>query len=555
MPEKNAKDTLPGDLPEPVIHTPRTKISLVWVIPLLAAIIGAWLAYRGITEKGPTITISFETAEGLEAGKTKIRYKDIELGKVDKILLSSDRKHVVVRAELDKQAEELLSEKTRFWVVRARVAATEVKGLSTLFSGAFIAMDPGPSGPPVYDFIGLQTPPIITRGMPGRHFTLMAKRRSSLDVGSPVYYRQIQVGEVVAFNLGPNGRTIRFNIFVRAPYDKYVLKNTRFWNVSGFDLSLSVKGIELKTETLSTLLMGGIVFNLPENAPPDERAGENAVFTLFEDAEAGRVKHYNLKTRWLIYFNGSVRGLIPGAPVEFRGIPIGKVIDVELAFDEEAVTFDIPVLIEIEPERVLTDRSLAGIDDLKPIMNQLVAKGLRAQLESGNLLTGQKLVEFDIHPNASPASILWEGTYPRLPTLPGSVEAVTSQIASIIDKLEKLPITEIADDLKATVKNAKTLTGSPAIPRALNQLNLVLDDLLVFVDSLQGNLSPDMLSTLQQARETLRSAQSMLDSDSDLQSTVKSAMEEVSKSARSLRILTEYLETHPEALIFGKEKK
>ena len=555
MSEPGSKGPLPDDLPEPVVRSPKNRISLVWVIPLLAAVIGAWLAYRGVTEKGPVITISFESAEGLEAGKTKIKYKDVELGKVVKILLSSDRNYVLVKAELDKQAEGLLSEQTRFWVVRARVAAMEVKGLATLFSGAHIAMDPGPPGPPVDHFKGLETPPIVTSGMPGRHFILVAERRSSLDVGSPVYYRQIRVGEVVAYNLNPDGRTIRFNIFVRAPYDQNVFKNTQFWNVTGIDFSLSARGIQLKTETLATLLMGGIAFSLPEDSPPGERAEEESVFTLFENVEASRLKHHALKTRWLIYFNGSVRGLVAGAPVELRGIPIGKVVDVKLLFDEETVVFNIPVLIEVEPERVLSGQSLAGIEDLKPIMDQLVANGLRAQLKTGNLLTGQKLVEFDIHPDAPPDKIVWVDPYPRLPTLPGRVETVTGQIVGIINKLEKLPIEQIAADLQATIQNTRKLSGSPALPRAIDQLNAVLDDLQKFVDSLKSDVAPEILKTLRQVQSSLTSARSILDSDADFQFMIKNAMDEVSKSARSLRVLTEYLEHHPEAFIFGKGEK
>ncbi|MEA3232690.1 MAG: MlaD family protein [Thermodesulfobacteriota bacterium] len=555
MSEPGSKRPLPDDLPEPVVRSPNNRISFVWVIPILAAVIGAWLAYRGITEKGPVITISFESAEGLEAGKTKIKYKDVELGKVVKILLSSDRNYVLVKAELDKQAEGLLSEQTLFWVVRARVAAMEIKGLATLFSGAHIAMDPGSPGPSVDHFKGLETPPIVTSGMPGRHFILMADRRSSLDVGSPVYYRQIRVGEVAAYNLDTEGRAIHFNIFIRAPYDQNVFKNTRFWNVSGIDFSLSARGVQLKTETLSTLLMGGIAFNLPEDSSPGERAEEGAVFKFFDNVEASRVKHYALKTRWLIYFNGSVRGLAAGAPVELRGIPIGKVVDVKLKFDEEAVLFNIPVLIEVEPERMLSGHSLAGIEDLKQFLDQLVAKGLRAQLKTGNLLTGQKLVEFDIHPDAPPDKIAWEDPYPRLPTLPGRVETVTSQIVGIIDKLEKLPVEQIAADLQATVQNAKKLSGSPALPRAIDQLNAILDDLQKFVDSLKSDVTPEILKTLRQVQNSLTSARSILDSDADFQFMIKNAMDEVSRSARSLRVLTEYLEHHPEAFIFGKGGK
>ncbi len=294
---------------------------------------------------------------------------------------------------------------------------------------------------------------------------------------------------------------------------------------------------------------------IPAGAPPGERAEEEAIFRLFENSEASRVKHYALKTRWLIYFNGSVRGLVAGAPVELRGIPIGKVVDVKLVFDEEAVVFNIPVLIEVEPERMLSGQSLAGIEDLKQFLDQLVAKGLRAQIKTGNLLTGQKLVEFDIHPDAPPDKIAWKDPYPRLPTLPGRVETVTSQIVSIINKLENLPIEQIAADLQATIQNTRKLSGSPALPRAINQLNAVLDDLQKFVDSLKSDVTPEILKTLRQVQNSLTSARSILDSDADFQFMIKNAMDEVSKSARSLRVLTEYLEHHPEAFIFGKGGK
>ena len=230
-------------------------------------------------------------------------------------------------------------------------------------------------------------------------------------------------------------------------------------------------------------------------------------------------------------------------------------VDIKLVFDEKTVAFDIPVLIEVEPERVLSGQSLTRIEDLKPIMDQLVANGLRARLETGNLLTGQKLIEFDIHPDAPPDNIVWEDPYPRLPTLPGRVEAITSQIVGIINKLERLPIEQIAADLQATVQNTRKLSGSPALPRALDQLNDVVDNLQRFVDSLTSDVTPEILKTLQQVQNSLTSARSILDSDADLQFTIKTAMDEVTKSARSLRVLTEYLEHHPEAFIFGKREK
>ena len=543
------------DFPEPIVQSPKRKISLVWLIPIIAATIGAWLMYRTVTEKGPEVTISFESALELEAGKTKIKYKEVELGKVVKILLSPDRSHVIVKAKLDKQAEGLLSENTRFWVVRARVAATEVTGLGTLFSGAYIALDPGVPGLSTYHFKGLEKPPIVTSGMPGRHFTLVADKRRSLDIGSPVYYREIQAGEVVAYELDPKGQMVRFKVFIKAPYHEYVFKNTRFWNISGFDFSLDAQGVKLKAETLATLLMGGITFNLPEDTLSDGLAGEADVFTLYKDLTATQVKHYAFKARWQLNFGGSIRGLGVGASVEFRGIPIGKVVDIHVEFDEKSSVFNIPVLIEVEPERLISNQPLSGVEELKPIVDQLVAKGLRAQLKTGNLLTGQQLIEFDIYKNAPASRIDWDARYPRLPTMPGRIETLSNQVFRILNKLESMPLGQILADIQVVVQNIKDLSDSPALPQTLARLNTVLDDLKDLVGSLHSEVTPEIAKTLQQAQQSLSAACAMLDTNSDLQYTIKSAMGELSKAARSLRMLTDYLERHPETLIYGREEE
>ncbi len=543
------------DLPEVVVQPVRRKVSLVWLIPIIAASVGAWLIYRAVTEKGPEVTISFETALELTAGKTKIKYKEVELGKVVKILLSPDQSHVLVKAQLDKQAEGLLSKNTRFWVVRARVAATEVTGLGTLFSGAYIALDPGEPGEFSDQFKGLEKPPLVTSGTPGRHFTLMADQRGSLDIGSPVYYRQIKAGEVVDYELGPMGRGIRFKIFIRAPYHEYVFNNTRFWNISGFDLSIDTHGIKLRAETLSTLLMGGIAYHLPENVSSDGRPEEKKVYTLYPNLKASQVKHYAFKTRWQLNFQGSVRGLAVGAPVEFRGIPIGKVVDISVEYNEESAAFNIPVLIEVEPERLISNRPLSGIEDLKLIVDQLVAKGLRAQLKTGNLLTGQQLIEFDIYQNVPVSQADWAVPIPRLPTMPGRIETVGNQMLRLLDKLESMPLGEILADIRTVVQNIKDLSDSPALPRTLVRLNTVLDNLKGLVDSFQSKVTPEMIKTLQQAQHSLNSTRAILDTDSDLQYSIRSAMEEISKAARSLHTLTDYIERHPEAFIFGRERE
>ena len=304
---KNDRPELKG-VPEADIRTKKRRISIVWLVPLVAVFIGGWLVYKALSEKGPTITITFKSADGLEAGKTKIKYKDVELGLVNSIVLSKDLSQVIVTAELVKQAENFISENTRFWVVRARVAAGGVSGLGTLFSGAYIGLDPGKPGKR-QQFQGLEVPPVVTTDLPGSHFVLRAPSLGSLNVGAPVFFRRIEVGQVVSYQLDEDGQAVTIQVFVHDPHHKLVFKNTRFWNASGLDVTIGADGIRVDTEAFVTLMVGGIAFDTPLNMEPGEPAEQNDVFDLYQNRESISEKTYAHKTQWLLYFDGGVRGL------------------------------------------------------------------------------------------------------------------------------------------------------------------------------------------------------------------------------------------------------
>jgi paraquat-inducible protein B len=517
QPEPQAADAVPE-----AVVAQRSGISVVWLIPVIAALIGGWLAWKALSEQGPTITISFKSAEGLEAGKTKIRYKDVQIGQVENIELSEDLTHIIVTAQLVKGAGEYLTEKTRFWVVRASVKAGQVTGLGTLLSGAYIGIDPVTGGKHARRFEGLETPPVVTTGQPGRHFLLKADARGSLDVGAPVYYRQIQVGEVVAYDIGKDADSIDFRIFVNAPYDQKVRENTRFWNASGVDVSITAQGVNVETESLTSILIGGIAFGIPDSESPGSEAKDGQVFHLYGNREASRQRKYDEKRRFLLYFDGSVRGLSPGAPVEFRGIQIGEVVDVRLQLNMSNKEFQIPVLIDIEPERVEPTgkfppdwEHLTKHERQDRFFDQLVAQGMRAQLSTGSLLTGKLYVDMGMHDKVKAATIDYSGEYPVMPTIPTSLEEMTSRVSSILDKLEQLPIDRIGANMD------KTLEG--------------------------------LQLTVAQTRETLAALQKSASVDSPLQQELRQTLEELSGAARSLRLLADYLERHPEAILRGKQ--
>jgi paraquat-inducible protein B len=465
------------DLPAAVVQK-KKQFSIVWVVPLVAILIGGWLAYKGLSEKGPTVTISFESADGLEAGKTKVKYKDVELGQVETIRFNADLSRVLIAAELVKEAAPYLTENTRFWVVRPRVTASGVSGLGTIFSGAYIGMDPGKEGEPARRFKGLEIPPVVTSGMPGSVFLMKATTLGSLEIGAPVYYRQIKVGQVIGYDLDKKGQHITIKIFINAPHHKMVRKNTRFWNASGFDLKLDASGLKLNTESLMSIMMGGIAFDTPTSLQVDGPAEEGHIFRLYETRASIFERIYTEKVHYILNFNESIRGLTVGAPVEFRGIKIGHVIDIESEFDLEKESPQITVLIETEPQRwkIAGTARESTVEDSKEAIGKLVAKGLRAQLKTGSLLTGQLFVNVDFYPDAPKAEVKFGEKFPELPTIPAPLQIITARVNEILGKLETVPIEKIGKNLGDTLENVKQLSESKELLGAVQALNATLQE-------------------------------------------------------------------------------
>ena len=554
MSESKKEQSDLNDVPEAKVRSRKRhiSISIVWLVPLVALLIGGWLVYKTLSEKGPTISITFKSAEGLEAGKTKIRYKDVELGQVSSIKLSEDLSEVVVTAELVKEAEDFLSVNTRFWVIRARVGVSGVSGLGTLFSGAYITLDPGKPGNKTHYFKGLEQPPLVTTDVPGRHFLLKAENRGSLDVGSPVYYRKIQAGQVVAYHLSDDGHTVLFRVFINAPYHEYVYQNTRFWNASGFDFQLDTQGVRVDTESLVSILIGGISFGIPQAAEPGAVAEAEALFTLFKNIDQATERAYLVKSRSILYFDESVRGLDIGAPVEFWGIQMGQVIDVKLVFDKHKKNFRIRVLIETETERFYEAGFIGDDTDRQKLVESLLKRGFRAQLKTGNLLTGKQIIIMDFFPDAAPATLKFEGRYPVYPTVPTPMEEISTKFMRILHKIENLPIEQIGNNLRDTLQGAKRITESPEILGAIRNLNVALGETRILVTELRTKVTPEINIVLEEARKSLAMAEQMLNADSPLQVKMNTALEEISGAARSLRLLMDYLERHPESLLRGK---
>ncbi len=518
----------------------RWSPSLVWLIPVVAALIGGYLTVQAILSRGPTITIAFHNAEGLEAGKTRIKYRDVDIGEVTSVKVSEDRKSIIATAQISKEAEPYLTSDSRFWIVRPRIAGGSVSGLGTLLSGAYIGMDAGRSKTSSQRFTGLDVPPIITGDLPGRQFVLKSADLGSLDIGAPVYFRRVPVGQVVAYALDKSGQGLDLTVFINAPYDRFVVPDTRFWHASGVDLSISANGLKVNTQSLTAIALGGIAFESPSSGENAQPAAAGAVFGLAEtrDVAMRTADHEVYPIR--LKFQQSVRGLSVGAPVDFRGIVIGEVTAIGLEQDKARKDFNMLVDVRIFPSRLLAmssnldkDRSLRQQLSLK----QMVTNGLRAQLRSGSLITGQLFVALDFFRDAKPAQLGHEQDMDVMPTIPGDLEELQAMMQRIARKLDKMPLESISAGLDQSVHELRGMLA------ATRQLMGNIDDKML----------PQATQTLDKLQKTLDDTQQVLQANSPLQQDMRNAALEVSETARSVRALVDYLDRHPEALIRGKQ--
>jgi paraquat-inducible protein B len=523
----------------------KRELPLVWLLPVCALIVSAWLIYKSISDKGPVITITFPSANGLEVDKTKIKYLDVNIGKVTTITINDDLKSINLTAQMDKDTDNLLGKDTQFWVVRPQIGLGGVSGLDTLLSGAYIAMKPG-RDKKGDNFTGLKDPPLLQVTAEGRHYNLKATAIGSMRAGTPIFFHGIQVGEAINYQLAEDADSIKLSIFIYSPYDKFIRKETRFWVDSGIDFSTNTNGFTLRTGPLLSLLSGGIAFRTDEDGKDNDIQPEYTTFQLFENYEQSTQVIYRKTVRVVMFFDNTVKGLAIGAPVMIRGMPIGKVTDIKLELDEKAAVFRIPVIVEVEPDRI-NKVNVVSTEYVKEGITRLIAGGLRAQLQSGNLLTGQLFVALDMFPDTKVVKHVNTTGLPEFPTVPTQLDQITHSAQVVMDKLSKLPMDKIAIETEKTLVDLQATTK--AATSALNSATGTLR-------SLDGTLS-NANGTLSSADKTLNSARqvlSTLEPGSTTQYQLNRLLQELNRSLNSVNQLTDYLERNPSTLIRGKQE-
>jgi paraquat-inducible protein B len=556
-------------------HTPRAvvrsqldrrrRLSLIWAIPIVSALIGGWLAWRTLWERGPLITITFESASGLTAGQSHVRHKDVDMGLVERIGLSKDLQRVVVTVRMTREAEPLLTDKAQFWIVKPRFFAGAVSGLETLVSGSYIELQPSAAGgKSTTTFTGVETPPVLTSDVPGHTFLLRAPRLGNITLGSPIFFRDLDAGEVLGWDIGNMAETVTVHAFVRAPYDQYVHDNSRFWNDSGAKVSLGPNGLQLQIDSLRAVLLGGIAFDTPDHGRGFAESQENHVFPLYDSEDAADSAAFPRRLHFVANFQSSVAGLSPAAAVTLHGIKIGDVSSVGLQYDKSLDSVVAPVHFSVEPERI-GELNLPSGGDLDMKIADLVHRGLRVRLDSASLLTGQKQLAMDIYPDAPPAVLTKQGDTYIIPVLPGGAEDIATAAGALMGKLDSIPFHQIGDNLSKLLVGLNGLVSGPELQQSLASLHTTLAGADTLVQRLNSSTEtlpqklPDIIAELDGASKRLNalvaSVQSGYGGNSDFSRDANRLLAQLSDTARSFRVLADLLTRHPEALIRGRTEQ
>lgn len=513
---------------------------MVWVVPILAVLIGGWLLIKNLGSSGQEIRIRFETADGIAAGKTELKCRSVTVGKVSRIELSDDLKSVLVYCDLNKGSEHLLRHGTRFWVVKPRVTAADVSGLETLFTGAYIELDPGNGERAGNNWDGLETPPATSRAIPGRRLTLASDEARSLVIGSPVYYRGFEVGRVESRYLDLENRRIQYEVFIEEKYQNLVTRNTRFWNTSGVDISAGVDGFKVRTPSFQAMVSGGVSFAVPEGLAAGELVEDGALFDLHQDADSAASSTFNPSLQLLLLFDQSVRGLSKNAPVEYRGITIGRVRNISFDYVPELENQKVPVLVEIDPSLLRASR----LGDVNQATNQLadaVRKGLRATLKTGSLLTGAMYVDFDYYPDELPEELVYQGELPVVPTMNSGFAQLEVKLASILEKIDKLPLENAVKQFTTTAEESRAV---------MNELSLVAKTARETMESPEFKALPaDFKKTITELEKSIVS----LGPDGAVQGDLLRTMDEFRAAMRSMEALSDTIKEKPNSIFFGKE--
>lgn len=515
--------------------TKSARIHKIWVVPIVAFGVGLWMVYANWASQGPVIEISFSDGAGMEAGKTKVKRRNVEVGEIEALHLDEDAQRVVATVRIHKEYSDLIRADSQFWIVRPRIGRGGVTGLGTLLSGAYIEMSRGIADGAAGVFEGLEMPPVTAIGTPGLHVTLSGDGSRRLVEGQPILFHGSQVGRIEYVHFNTVERQTFYNAFIEEPYDRLITSNTRFWFANGIAFNLSADGIQIQMDSVESLIEGGVAFDVPQGQPVGERITERRIFTIYAHQNAINERVYEQSIDYMLLFEESIRGLSPGAPVEFRGVRVGSVQRTDIDYADVTNLLDpntrIPVLIKLEPARLGYDDTDTERDLAKTRINELLQSGLHASIANGNLLTGQKFIEL-AYVQRDVTELLSFADYAVIPSVGGRVGRLMDSVAKTAASLSELPLDDMVVSVKKALDQATT---------TLAQVDTILDD----------EESRKMFANINATLAEFRKLASDYAEGSQTNEEMQKSLESLQRTLDELQPVLKQVREKPNSLIFG----
>ena len=521
-----------------------TGISPVWIVPLLALAVALWMVWQDTRGTGPTITVAVGDAEGIEAGKTQVKVRNVDVGQVTEVRLSEDFSSAVIEVAMNEGTERMLNPDTRIWVVKPRIGRQGISGLGTLLSGAYIRLQPGESKEQQSHFKALEQPPVTSQETPGRRLNLTSEGQTSVTVGDSVQYQGFTVGQVEQAEFLVDERQTRYQIFVKAPYDELITENTRFWLQRGVSIQWNSQGLDLALGSIESLLGASVTFGVPEGQPRGDKLTSEQEFELFESLEEAKQQGYIHGIDYVVLLDESVAGLEKGAPVQFKGVRVGTVREVPLRWfpenGDEAPLKRIPILIRFEPERLRGLVADIDIENWEKRLPELFRQGLRANIRASNLLTNTLFVDVRFYPNADEESVddKFAG-YPVMPAMASDFARLEEKLTALMDKFNQLPLEQGLNDFSAAMSS---------VDSTAKKLDSVSESLAAIVEQPQMKQLPQLF---QQNLIQLKELTGSFSEGSPTRQQLNQTLTEIEQLSRELKPVIELLQEQPNSLIFS----
>ena len=527
----------------------KVRFNSIWLVPLIALVVAGWMLYQNWSSQGPVITLIAANADGLEMGKTKLKSRNVDVGRVIDISLSPDYEKAIIKVRMNHGTEKMLRDDAKFWVVKPRVGKEGVSGLGTLLSGAYIDMTPGEKGRLETSFTLMSQPPLSTEDE-GVRLVLSSTEGSKLDVGALVHFRGYEVGYVEKVGFDADKGAITYRIVVRPPYDALLNSEVQFWMTPGLSFKSSASGFEVRLDSLETFLAGGISFGLPPGRAPGLPVKDMASFRLYSSKESAANNMYNQFINYVFLFESNISGLTPGAAVEFRGVRIGTVLDVPFnGIPMDTLTsLDtplIPVRARIEPQRLnsLDTSEQVSLQKWNELIEDRINKGVRATLKIGNYLNGAKVINIDFIKNPPPVKIKEFAGYKIFPTAPDALANIEVKVGNILDNVSQLPLNRTFDQLGQTLSEANETL------RELQELSSSVKQLLEKSETQQ--LPAELTATINELNLTLETYQA----NGQIGRPLKENMVSLGRALNELQPLLRQLRENPNTLIFDSKPR